>query len=398
MPSLKNEIRTGQNIPSFRRGFVTIKHNAKMNNYAFASITINGREVEIKDILGKTASSLSKFESSTFSFIQNWFGPLDTFIQPTSGSTGIPKPITITRKQMIASAQLTQQALELGTNDTSLVCLDTDYIAGKMMLVRSFVTGMKIIAVNPSLNPFAALPLNLKIDFVAMVPLQVHEVIRSAQGQLLNSVKNIIVGGAPLSVETMENLSCLSGRIFETYGMTETVSHIALRRINGPSASEYFTTLPGIKIDTDKRGCLEISAPYLDDTITTNDIIEIKEDTKFKWLGRWDNIINSGGVKIIPEKVEGEIQKLFNKLKIENKFFISSRPDPALGSKLILLIEGSLRGPIIENIKSSLHDHLSPYEIPKEFFVNVDFVFTRNEKIIRSETMQKFGILNKNLT
>jgi len=368
-----------------------------MNNYSFPSITINGREVEIKDILGKTATAGSKFESTTFLFIQNWFSPADAFIQHTSGSTGIPKPIAITRKQMITSAQMTQQALDLKANDTSLVCLDTEYIAGKMMMVRSFVTDTKIIAISPSSNPFAALPRNLKIDFAALVPLQVHEVIRSPQRHWLNSIKNIIVGGAPLSDETTKNLSSSSGRIFETYGMTETLSHVALRRVNGPSASECFTALPGITINTDERGCLEISVPYLDNKIMTNDIVEIKENTKFKWLGRWDNIINSGGVKIIPEKVEKEIQELFNRLKVEGRFFIASRPDPALGNKLILIIEDSLPQSLMENIKSSLGDHLSPYEVPKEFFVNVDFVFTKNGKISRSETIQKSGILNRNL-
>lgn len=360
--------------------------------YSFPSILINGREVKLNDILDKSAAALSKFETSTFSFIQNWFGPADTFIQQTSGSTGTPKPITIGRQQMIASAQLTQQALQLQPGDTALVCLDTEFIAGKMMIVRSLVADMKIMAVNPALNPFRELPVDASIDFTALVPYQLHEILQSFQAHRLNSIKNILVGGAALSGETRKNLSKFSSRIYATYGMTETVSHIALQAINGPLASEYFALLPGITINVDDRGCLEISAPYLGEKVVTNDIVEIKNASKFKWLGRADNIINSGGIKIIPEKIEAEIQKLFNRLKIENRFFLSSISDPALGNKLILLIEGNLPPWVIENIKLSLQENLSRHEIPKEYYANIDFVLTKNGKINRAETTRKIGI------
>jgi len=365
-----------------------------MNPYSVRSITINGREVEISDILNGLASPLSGFESVTFSFIQKWFSGIETFIQRTSGTTGMPKAITITRQQMIASAQLTEQALQLKSGDTALVCLDPEYIAGKMMLVRSFITGMKVIAISPSRNPFHELPPAISIDFTALVPLQLYELIQSGEANRLNTIKNLIVGGAELNKEAQKKLAKFSCNIYASYGMTETISHIALQRVNGATASEYFAVLPGIKIRNDERGCLEIEASYLEKKITTNDLVEIKDASRFKWLGRSDNMINSGGIKVIPEKIEAEIQILFDSLKINNRFLISSIPDSRLGNKIILVIEGVLQHDLIKDIKSHLKQKLAPHEVPKEFCMNVDLILSGNGKINRLATTQK--LLNQN--
>lgn len=362
-----------------------------MISYPFDSITINGREIKLDLILDAAATPLSAFEASTFLFIQKWFSSTDIFEQITSGSTGAPKSIVITRQQMIASAQLTAEALDLKTGDTSLLCLDPAYIAGKMMLVRSFIVGMKIVAVNPSVNPFHDLPSNAPVDLTAIVPMQLHEIIQSDQAYRLDSTKNILVGGAPLNQEIVIKLSKLRGRFFSTYGMTETVSHIALQSLNGPFASEYFTVLPGIKIGADERGCLEINASHLGEKIVTNDLVEIKNSKHFKWLGRADNIINSGGVKIIPEKIEAEVHRLFEHHHVKNKFLISSIPDPMLGRKVILIIEGELVAITLGTLKSLLRGILSNYEIPKDIYTNINLVFTKNGKINRRETTLQIG-------
>ena len=363
-----------------------------MNSYPFDSITINGREIKLELILGDLATPQSRFEAATFLFVQKWFSSANTFEQTTSGSTGVPKSIVITRQQMIASAQLTSEALQLKAGETSFLCLDPAYIAGKMMLVRSFVVGMKIVAVNPSANPFHDLPRNVPVDLTAIVPMQLNEVIQSDQAYRLDSTKNILVGGAALNEEAMQKkLSTLSGRVYATYGMTETVSHIALQALNGPFASEYFTVLPGIKISADERGCLEINAPHLGEKILTNDLVEIKNPSHFKWLGRADNIINTGGVKVIPEKIEAEIHRLFEQHEVKNKFLISGIPDIMLGSKIIMLIDGELGGFTLESLKSHLKEILPTYEIPKEIYTNINFVFTENGKINRSETTQQIG-------
>ena len=360
-------------------------------NYSFGTILINGREVELSDILQEKEVPQSSFEISLFAFIQKWHGPDDSFVQHTSGSTGPPKPIVIKRQQMIASARLTQAALGLRAGETALVCLDPGFIAGKMMIVRSFITDMRIVAVTPTVNPLKENHLlSLPIDFTALVPLQLREILLSDQRGALDKVRNIIVGGAAPTDDLKESILQLRSNVYATYGMTETVSHIALRPLNGSAASEYYTALPGIKINRDSKGCLEITAPYLSEKIITRDIVEIRNDVQFKWIGRLDNVINSGGIKITPEIIEAKLTKLFTRLKIENRLLISSRPDPALGNRLILLIEGILQVPV-DHLKSRFKEVLRPYEIPKEIYDNITFVLTKNGKINRVETARKIG-------
>lgn len=360
-------------------------------NYSFRTILVNGREVGISDILEEKAVPQSSFEVSLFAFILKWHCPGDSFVQHTSGSTGPPRPIVITRQQMMASARLTQAALGLRPGETSLVCLDPEFIAGKMMIVRSFIADMRIVAVTPTANPLREqYLLNLPIDFTALVPLQLSEILLSGQRGVLDEVRNVIVGGAALSDDLKESILQLRTNVYATYGMTETVSHIALQPLNGKAASEYYTALPGVKISRDSKGCLEIKAPFLSEKIITRDIVEIRNDVQFKWIGRLDNVINSGGIKITPEMIEAKLAKLFTQLKIENRLLISSRPDPALGNRLILLVEGILPVPG-EHLKSHFKEVLHPYEIPKEIYDNIPFVLTKNGKINRVETARKIG-------
>ena len=360
-------------------------------NYPFDSINFNGRDTRIADILNGSALPETPFEGAAFSFVRKWYGDHEFFEQQTSGSTGIPKTILIARKSMAASAKLTQQALDLKTGATALLCLDPNYIAGKMMIVRAFVTGMKLLAVEPSLNPFENHVSHQPIDFTALVPAQLIEILQSDSQSRLNEIRNIIIGGASLNEQTIERVSQFRAHIFATYGMTETVSHIALQLINGPLKSEYFKILPGVKIHTDERGCLQIKTPFLSEEIATNDIVEIKNPTEFKWLGRADNVINSGGVKIIPEVLEAQIQNVFSTMQIWNRYIVSSVPDPQFGNKLVLLVEGNM--PIaVEKVRSALQEVLPHYHVPKQILVGAIFVMTENGKINRLETRKKIGI------
>ena len=359
--------------------------------YSFDSMLFNGREIRVVDILNKTAKARSPYEVSSFSFIQGWHSNADDFTQRTSGSTGKPKNISISRQQMIASAAMTQDALQLQAGETALLCLDAGYIAGKMMIVRAFTTDMKLVMVDPSSNPLKDIEARERIDFMALVPAQLLEIIQSNEKHRLNEIKNIIVGGAALNESIIDKISNISARVFATYGMTETVSHIALQPVNGPAASEYFEVLPGITIDTDDRGCLKIDVPFLPQKIETNDIVHVKNPKSFKWIGRADNVINSGGIKISPESIEAEIQRLFNALQIRNRFFVSSQPDSVLGNKLILIIEGNLPT-TIERVRASLKEILPPYQIPKQIVVDAIFTMTENGKVNRQETTANIEI------
>ena len=362
-----------------------------MDGYSHKTLLVNQRGVAFIDILEEKVNALSHFESSLFGFIREWMLGKTSFIQQTSGSTGKPKSITITRAHMLASAGLTRDALTLRPGETSLVCLDPAFIAGKMMLVRSFLVDLKIVAAEPSSNPFATIPDETAIDFTALVPLQVHNITRSPQAFRLDTTRNIIVGGAPLSNGVASELRRFKGNIFSTYGMTETVSHIALWKVNGNQSGQRFYPLPGVTLDLDERGCLVLTVPFLPSPVITNDLVELFDDGGFEWLGRADNIINTGGIKVIPEKIEKAIADQFKAQDIENRFFIAGVPDEVLGSKVVLLIEGHVGDLIKEKLMAAIQNNFDRYEKPKAIYDDLSFVFTENGKIDRRQTLLQIG-------
>ncbi|MFZ2904662.1 MAG: AMP-binding protein [Cyclobacteriaceae bacterium] len=346
-------------------------------SYLFSDILLNQRAVSVTDIVESKATARTAFEAETFSLIQCWLQKKDEFTLTTSGSTGAPKEITLTRNQLQQSALRTISALGLMKNDTALVCLDTKYIAGKMMLVRALESNMKIIAVEPAADPLQNI--QTPVHFAALVPLQLQEIIKNPDStKKLNQIKAVIVGGASVSNSLQKQLSNLTCAIYATYGMTETVSHIGLQRLSGLQATDLFTVMPGITIETDKRNCLTIRLPESSEKIITNDLVEVAGPGKFRWIGRYDNIINSGGFKISPEKVEKVIEKFLP----NQSFFVSAFPDERLGEKLVLIIEGETTGmdflPLIKN--------LHPYEIPKEVICMKAFIRTETGKINRQKT------------
>ncbi len=360
-----------------------------MINYPFSSIFINNREVELKKIISGQEIAQSDFEKYTFSFIHDWLNNEKEFRQKTSGSTGAPKEISISREQMIASALLTEEAIQLRRGLNALVCLDTKYIAGKMMVVRCFVTGMKIIAINPVANPLNESDTRHKIDFAAFVPYQIQEMLSSDTSLRLNKIQNAIIGGAVLDNSTREILQSYSCQFYASYGMTETVSHIALQKLNGRNSSELFQTLPGIQIKLDQRSCLIIKSPYLQGEICTNDIVDIISDKEFKWIGRYDNVINSGGIKVSPEKLEILILKFFRANEIKRSFFVAGLLHKKLGEQITLVVEGDkLSDQDIAKINIMFKHTFAHYEIPKRMLFKKVFDITETGKINRVKTIE----------
>ena len=361
-----------------------------MTPYPYDTMTMNGREITIQSIVNGSAAATLDFEQKTFDFVLDWISGRQSFDQKTSGSTGEPKQITITRSQMIASANMSIEALSLKQGYNALLCISPEYIGGKMMLVRSLIAGMKMIATTPSSNPFESLQQDITIDFAAMVPYQVHEIVRSSLAAKFQEIKKVIIGGASLDKDTEVKLQGYRCIFYSTYGMTETVSHIALRQLNGKEASDCYQTLPGIKISTDERDCLVIEWDQLPKRIITNDIVEMVSKDTFRWVGRWDNVINSGGIKVIPEKVERAIQKIFDTLKIRNAFFVGSVADEGLGSKVALYIEGSLEDKLIETIKIKMADAIPKMETPKQVILIKFFDLTETGKVNRKSTTKPY--------
>ncbi|MDA6072638.1 AMP-binding protein [Flavobacterium sp. AC] len=306
-------------------------------------------------------------EQAIGEFLLDWFDDKDYIEMRTSGTTGLPKLVQLEKQAMIQSALATGDFFELEPGNKALLCLPVKFIAGKMMLVRSLILGLELDITEPSTQPLA---FNDKVyDFVAMVPLQVHNSTAA-----LKNVKKLIVGGAKMDAALEEKVLPLKTEVYETYGMTETITHIAARKVG----ENVFTVLPNVKIAQDDRGCLVIKlASISDEPIVTNDLVDLIRENQFIFLGRIDNVVNSGGVKLIPEQIEA---KLIN--KITNRFFVTGVPDTILGEKLILVIEGEK-----QEFAADFFDVLDKYEKPKEIVFVPKFKENENGKLLRKPSL-----------
>ncbi len=303
--------------------------------------------------------------------ILEWLNTEDFINAQSSGTTGIPKEFKIQKDKIIASSKLTAQAFDLKKGSSVLLCLSTDFIAGKMMVARSEVNRWNLYAVEPSANPLNDIDLNL--DFAAFVPNQVFEILSSPSNLKINNIKKIIIGGGEINSALKSLLKDTTSEVYQTFGMTETVSHIAIKQIR-PIEEEYYKALPGIHFEVDRDGCLIIHAPQLNqNAFFTKDCVEIIDKTSFQWLGRFDNIINSGAVKLNPEAIEQKIRS-----RITNEFIVSSIPDDKLINKLILLVEGTATINL-----SEINNVLDRYEQLREVKFISEFPRTASGKIIR---------------
>ncbi|MEN2487178.1 AMP-binding protein [Flavobacterium sp. B11] len=343
-----------------------LTHN-NVHNY----FKLNGYHLNAKDLCRVAYSFIKEgdsYEQSIGEFFLDWFDKKDYIEMTTSGTTGLPKLVRLQKQAMIQSALATGDFFDLKPGDKALLCLPTQFIAGKMMLVRSLILGLELDVVSPSLHP---LQFNTTTyDFVAMVPLQVQNSIEG-----LSKVRKLIIGGAKLDSALEEKLLPLKTEIYETYGMTETITHIAAKRLG----DSVFSILPNVKISQDERQCLVINvASISDEPIVTNDLVELLNEQQFKFLGRIDNVINSGGVKLIPEQIEA---KLIG--KINNRFFVTGLPDTTLGEKLVLVVEGEK-----QEFAPDFFDVLGKYEKPKEIVFVSKFKENENGKLLRKPTLQ----------
>jgi o-succinylbenzoate---CoA ligase len=343
-----------------------------MNNVSYRKVhpkfKLNGFHLNDEDLCRVAYSFIKEgddYEKPVGDFILDWFDSKSYLEIATSGTTGEPKLIKVEKQAMINSALATGAFFDLMPGNSALNCLPVKYIAGKMMFVRAFVLGLDMDFVAPSSNPMKRNTKNY--DFVAMVPLQADNSLSQ-----INQIKKLIVGGVRMSTTLIQHLKKSNCKVFETYSMTETVTHIAAKPI-GESA---FILFPNIKISQDERNCLVISAPHLNvDQIVTNDIVEIVSSDQFIWLGRQDNIINSGGIKLIPEQIETKLST-----KIKGRFFVAGLPDDTLGEKLVLFIEGSNY-----QLDETTFELLDKYEKPKDIkFVSI-FPETDTGKVKRNE-------------
>jgi len=347
-------------IPNYKSVHNQFKLNGQ--HYTFATL---------KEQANSLANESESYKNDIGLFLMDWLNDELTLTVTTSGSTGIPKHFELSKQAMVNSAFATGDYFQLQPTNTALLCLPITYIAGKMMLIRAIVLGLHIDLVVPNSNPLKYL--NKVYDFVAMVPMQLENSIIG-----LFKVNTLIVGGAKVSHELINKIQKSTSNVYETYGMTETITHIAVRKLNHTLSITNFDVLPNIQISQDERACLVIHAPYLNDKpIITNDIVKLHSATSFELLGRFDNVINSGGIKIHPEQLETKLLTF-----LDTEFFITSRDNPTLGEEVILVVEGEERA-LSKAIFSSFNKH----EIPKDIlFVNA-FKRTTSGKINRAVTL-----------
>jgi o-succinylbenzoate synthase len=342
------------------------------------NITLNGITYDLKNTDWNTLLDLNKDESwwqTIVAFLKEWANSSSSLTLTTSGSTGKPKQLEVGKTQMWLSASKTCDFFQLTENSTGLLCLSANYIAGKMMLVRAIVSGMNLICIEPSGNPVKEL--KTPINFAAMVPMQVEQSL--SQITNLNLIKNLIVGGGQVSNSLALKLNPYTGKAFETFGMTETLSHIALRQLT-PKYQNYFTPFNGVFILQVFNNEMVIDFPELGiNKLKTNDIIEIINPAGcFVWKGRTDFIINSGGIKISPEEVESKIAHL-----IPQRFCICGVPDNKLGETVILIIEDK---PFqTDALKLKIKEILPAYSCPKKIQFLSAFPLTETGKIKRKE-------------
>ena len=337
---------------------------------------------ELKQVAHDFIEEGEPFEQQIGTFILDWLKPNPYIEQHTSGSTGTPKKIRLTKEHMINSALASAKFFKLPASTTALLCLPADYIAGKMMLVRAMVLGWHLDFVPPSSSPLDHV---LKVyDFSAMTPFQLDNSLAR-----LHLVKKLIIGGGAVSTRLRKMVQDSDSKIYETYGMTETCSHVAAKRLNSlkkKKNSRAFKLLPNVSISQDDRGCLIIKAPkVLDEEIVTNDVVEVVTYKRFIWKGRFDNVINSGGVKLFPEEIERKLNK-----KLDHRFFITSMPDEALGEKLVLFVEDDFSEDRLTGLKNTIDsmDSLGKYEKPRKIYLIEKFEETPNGKIHRENTVK----------
>ncbi|HHY54828.1 MAG TPA: AMP-binding protein [Chloroflexi bacterium] len=377
---------------------------------------IDGRWQLAEDVAACDADPVNAAQvNAVREFTRAWLRGDGEFTVHTSGSTGAPRPIQLRRRQMIASACATGAALGLRAGMTALVCLPVQYIAGRMMLVRGFELGLNLVIVAPSADPLAGLPEEIAIDFAAFVPLQMQTLLDLAltahndscfpddttqafrYRRRLDAMHAILVGGGPLIPALEAQIRQLAAPVHHTYGMTETATHVALRRLNGPNASPAFVPLPGVITGVDARSCLHLCGPMTDDVmVQTNDLVELQADGAFIWIGRWDNVINSGGVKVHVESVEAALATIGADQPelglARRRYFVAGLPDDRLGQVVTLVIEGAaLQEDQWQQLRWAASQALPRHHAPRQVLYASRFAETPTGKIDRTATLAEIN-------
>lgn len=328
------------------------------------TITIDGVTYSAADCRGHLQADFRRqygensFQAQLADFLAEWFDGKDCLRVHTSGSTGTPKELWVEKSRMMHSARMTVDFLGLQVGDTALLCMPLPYIAGKMVVVRALVARLNLLPVRPSGHPLADLP-DAPV-FAAMIPMQVFNSLQvPAECSRLKAIRQLIIGGGAVDASVAAALRSFPQAVWSTYGMTETLSHIAMRRLSGADASEWYTPFAGVTLSVSPEGALTIQAPAVNpDRLETNDLVELDDRGRFRVLGRKDNTINTGGVKVQMEQVEAALRPY-----LPFPFAITAAPDAKFGERVVLLVENV---PVDHPLIAPAVATLPPYWRPKQ--------------------------------
>ncbi len=346
---------------------------------------LNGRQVNLEEIIKDFPETvnLTDFEYRVLSVLRDWMTGKSIFTFKTSGSTGPPKEITFTSEQIKASAMRTIRALGLKPKMTALACLNPEFIAGYMMLVRAMEGELELIATEPKSNPLILLAQNhLPIDFAAMTPGQVMRCADETP-EKLNEIKVLLIGGAGLHLDLENKLEKFQGKIFHSYAMTETITHVALREINQIEKPNHYEAMEGVSFEQAEDDCLIVHDKLLDISVKTNDLVELFDDRRFCLIGRVDHVVNSGGIKIQLETLEKMISARLSELGSQANICLIGMPDKVLTNKLVLLIESNASSLDIPGMADDLKSSLPKYHDPKHIILVPKLFQTSSGKIDR---------------
>jgi len=355
-------------------------------------VILEDREYSFLEFWGSTqlhAQQLSEeWLADTRHFIRQWRNEEDHFIAYTSGSSGASKSIEMKKGHARARAVRTIDYFQLQKNQKAMLCLPCSFIAGKMMWVRAFEAELSLILVEPQSNPLKNL--NGSIDFIAMTPHQLYSTLEE-NPEKLALISKILLGGGPVNSALKKRIEGLKSEVYLGYGMTETITHIALKRLNGGNENTHYQTVDGVKLSMNNENRLIINAPHLGlKNLLTTDVVKLIDEHSFTWLGRYDRIINSGGIKVNPEQLEEELSSI-----ISEPYFIYGVADEILGERITLFIEGSLKARTEdEAIRAQIKE--TNKLIKSIYYIN-SFRKTHTGKIDRNRTVQSFqNILKEN--
>lgn len=329
------------------------------------------------------------WQRTLYNFARAWLTEQSTFNISTSGSTGLPKTIEIPREAMISSAQMTGNYFDLKSGDLALLNLPVDYVAGKMMLVRAFTLGLKLVIVPPSGNPLQDISLPKNIAFGAFTPYQVHQILNDESTlNRFQDIKKVIIGGGAVDYALRVALEAMNNEVYAVFGMTETVSHVAAKKMSGVNQNDlYHPVSDQINFTIDDRSCLVINAPMFSKVpLFTNDVVELQQGG-FAWRGRIDHVVNSGGIKLFPESIEEKLRPL-----IQSPLILAGVTDAELGQRLIMVIEGKAESYDRSDLQVIFRRVLSRYEIPKAVYFAEQFSYTGTDKVDRRQTLNSLGL------